>query len=384
MRFSLIPLTIIFVAILVSDYILNFVDFNDIISKYPVKFFVVYWAYYLSRLAYCVFYIGILVLALTKILLKLRNLITLSIAIFLTVFFAFVMVSAWPGYFLGSEYYVTYPVLERLFWELEMPYWDLLRLMYTVFYAVFLLLLFNSKILKLPRKIIFSVILLAGTANLVWVIEVIARGWRGLYWLEYIHAALFVIGILFLCWLVIINRNNTVNNHKRDMLFYGTLYTLLLLIFIVLFKILFKNVYDQYGLRYSFSKYWPRYIFIIAVQVSIIVIFNILVLKYEKAVISTKIVCLAVFSMILIPVYTFLSSYIVLNGNIENIFDSLSISLNWDFIRASYFDPIDWIKLGNIIFGFVIYECLFIAYIKQNDNIAVLDDSEMDPIIRIV
>jgi hypothetical protein len=151
---------------------------------------------------------------------------------------------------------------------------------------------------------------------------------------------------------------------------------LFLLIFILLFKILFKNVYDQYGLRYSFSEYWVHYIFIV-LQVSIIFIFNILVVKYEKIVVTAKIICLNIFLMIIIPVYTFLSSYIVLNSDINNMFDGLlmllylnSTTVSYfeylDSIRASYFDPIDWVKLGNIIFGFVIYECLFIVYIKQN------------------
>jgi hypothetical protein len=366
--FLLIPFTIIFIELVACDFILigtGFYDIYDVISKvfsiYPVRSLVVSLTFYFFRLTYCIFYIGILLFVLNKILLKLKNLIIIFISIFLTLFFAIVLVSSWPARYLGNEYFFNYSVFGKLFWELQMPCWNFIRLIYSIFYAVFLLLVFNIRILKFPLKIIFSVILLATITNLFWIIEILVRGWRGLYWLTYIHTALFITGIMFLFWLVFINKNNNANNYKIDITFYGVLYTLFLLIFIVLFKILFKNVYDHDGLDYSFSKYWMHYSFIIFLQITIIFAFNILVIRHEKIIINTKIICFNIFSMIIIPIYTFMSSYIVLNPIITEM---LEIPY-WGFRGGSYFDPINWIKLGNIIFGFVTYECLFITYIKQ-------------------
>jgi hypothetical protein len=366
MYFLLIFLAIVFIAMMMSDFILIRIDFDDIVSKYPIKFFVVFWAFILFRLAYCIFYTGMLLSAFNIILLKAKKLMTLFILTVLSFLFIFILVSAWPAHYLGNEYFFNYPILGRFFWELEIPSFYLIRLNYSIFYAGFLLLILNIKILKLPLKNIFAVVLLAVIANLTWFIEVLLRGWDGLYWLEYIHISLFIIGIMFLYWLTIINKNSKINNYKMDIIFYGILYALFLIIFILLFKFLFKNVYDNYGLIYSFSKHWIHYISIIFLQTAIIFTFNILVIKHEKSVINVKIACLNVFLIIIIPAYTFMSSFIILDHYITNMLDELTNLLYLYFKSESYFDPISWIKSGNIIFGFVIYECLFIAYIKQN------------------
>jgi hypothetical protein len=284
-----IPITIIFIGLSACDFILigtGFYDVYDVISKvfsiYPVRDLAVSLTFYFFCLIYCIFYIGILLFVLNKILLKLKNLIIIFILTFLTFLFGIVLVSSWPAHYLGDEYFFNYPVLGRLFWELRMPYWDFIRLIYSIFYAVFLLLVFNIKILKSPLKIIFSVILLATITNLFWIIEILARGWRGLYWLTYIHIALFITGIMFLFWLVFVNKNNKANNYKIDIIFYGVLYTLFLLIFIVLFKMLFRNVNDHHGLDYSFSKYRMHYGFIF-LQAAVIFAFNILVMSLRGA-----------------------------------------------------------------------------------------------------
>jgi hypothetical protein len=121
MHFSLIPLTVISFAMMVSNFILIRIDFADIFSKHPIKSFAVYLAFHLFRFAYCIFYIAILLFLFNKLLLKFHNLIISSILAFLTFFFAFAMVSDWPSRFLGTEYFLNYPILGRLFWEIQWP-----------------------------------------------------------------------------------------------------------------------------------------------------------------------------------------------------------------------------------------------------------------------
>lgn len=367
-RFLFIPFTVVFLVIILSDYFAIFINFNDLADKYPIKFFVIYWALHLFRLVYCISYIGILLLGFNKILLKLNNLFKFSILFFLTIIFFGIMVSDWPDRYLGYDNVFDHQIFGKFFWYFEWHEWDWIRLSYSIFYAVFLLLILNIKILKLSNKMIFSIISLAGISNIIWIIEVLLRGWRGLYWLEYIHIAPFIIGILFFCWLIIINKMYKTKKHAVDILFYGILYVLFLLVFIKLFNLLFSHVYARYGLRYSFSKYWKHYILIIMLQMCIIFIINSVIARYEKVVMCKKIICLNLFSMVIIPIYTFLSSFIILNSNISNMIGELTFLSGLTFfgINASYFDPVDWLKLGSIIFGLIIYECLYIAYLKQN------------------
>jgi hypothetical protein len=186
-----IPLIIVFLGIMLSDYFMIWVDLDKLIARYPVKFFVIYWSWDLFSLVYCIFYVGILLLRINKILLKLHNLVAFFILFFFTIIFVVVMVSDCPDLYIYYENVYNHYIFGNFFYYLQWPTWDWSRLAYSIFYAVFLLIFLNTKILKLPNKIIFSVILLASISNFIWVIEVLLRGWEGLYWLEYIHRSFY-------------------------------------------------------------------------------------------------------------------------------------------------------------------------------------------------
>jgi hypothetical protein len=230
------------------------------------------------------------------------------------------------------------------------------------------LIIFNIKIVKLPKKTVFSIILLAVIANILWLSEILLRGegWRGLYWLKYIHIAPFLIGILFLWWLIIIDQINKNEKNIKDIVFYGITYTLFLLITVNLFKLMYGNlkVNNDWGWIFrELRENMAHYIFIIIIQMCVIFGINIIITKYEKIKITAKTVCLNIFSMIIIPLYAFLTSFVILNRKITFLIEELSL---YNPIRAVYFDPIDWIKLGSMIFGFTVYECFYIAYLKNS------------------
>jgi hypothetical protein len=229
-----------------------------------------------------------------------------------------------------------------------------------------MLFVFNIKILKLPNRIFYSILILAAITNMSWLLEVLVRGWRGLYWLEYTHIAIFIIGVLFLCWLIFINKENKNEKNKKDILFYGTLYALFSVIFIIILKLTFGHVKINNAWTWIFSDIpdnFVHYVLCILLQMFIMCAINILIAKYEKIKISVGIVCLIICSMIIIPIFTFLASFIILNDRIMHLFTIFGLAY------AFYFDPIDWIKLGTIIFVFVLYECFYIAYCKKREII---------------
>jgi len=266
----------------------------------------------------------------------------------------------------------------KLLWQLNIMVGDLPSLSYSLFYMFFLLFTLNVKIFKLSNKIFFSIIILAVIASIVWFLEITFRGWRGLYWLEYFHIAVVVIGLLFLYWLVYINKINNNGKLKNDVMFYVITYTVFLVIFAILLKLTFSHVRGKYGLFYDVSKYWLHYAVYIILQICLIFAANIVITKYEKVKIDIKLICLNLFSMIIIPIFTFLASFVSLCDRIiyiSNIFDYIRLILyeliykifHIEFnhnaaVYADFLDPIDWIKMGSIIFGFVIYECLYIAF----------------------
>jgi hypothetical protein len=216
---------------------------------------------------------------------------------------------------------------------------------------------------------------LAAISNIIWLIEVIIRGWEGLYWLEYIHIALFLIGILFLCWLVFLNRGNKAVEYKKDLLFYGTLYTIFVVVFITLLKLTFGHIIihnDWDYIFYDIPENIVHYAIYTFLQIFIIFTINIIIARYESVTINAKIVCLNLFSMIIIPIYTFFSSLIILDNNILYLF------CIFGSVYAFYYDPIDWVKLGSIIFGFVIYECFYIAYLKEKHRSATVLQEEIE------
>jgi hypothetical protein len=355
---SFILLTVIFILVMISDFPVFFHFWNDLFydlySKYPVKIAVILSIFRLFCIVYTIFYPAILLSILNKPLLKLNNGIIFFLLLFLTIFFVGVMVSDWPGLYLGYGNYYNHKIFGNFFYNVQWREWSWLRLAYSIFYTAFLLLIINTRLLKLPNKIFISIILLAGISNIIWVVEVLIRGWGGLYWLEYIHIAFFIIGILFLIWIVVISNNE---KHIKNIIFYGVLYTLFLFTFIFLLKLTYGHIKinNDWGWIFRESREnLTHYIFNFILQIATIFLINNIIIKYEKVIISLKIICINLFLMIIIPVYTFLSSFVILNLNI-----------GYPYLNAVYFDPIDWIKLGNIIFGFVIYECLFIAYIKQ-------------------
>jgi hypothetical protein len=293
---------------------------------------------------------------------KLHNGIMLSILGILTVFFAGVMVSYWPDLYFGYENNLKDQFFGKLFYNFWWYEFARVRLNYILFFIFFILFTFNAKLTKLPNKTFFSILALAVISNLIWLIEVVIRGWKGLYWLEYIHIAIFMVGILFLCWLVFINRENKNDENKKDILFYGILYALFSVTYITILKLTFGHVKINNNWNWIFfdiPKNFVHYIIFMIVQMSVIFALNIIIAKYEKVTINAKIVFLNLCTMIIIPICSFFSSVIISDDKIKHI------STIFDLVDAFYYDPIDWVKLGSIIFGFVIYECSYIAYLKK-------------------
>jgi hypothetical protein len=293
---------------------------------------------------------------------KLHNGIMFPLLGILTILFAWVMISYWPDLYFGYENNFKHQFFGKLFYNFWWYEFARVRLNYSLFFVFFVIFTFNAKLTKLPNKTFFSILALAVISNLVWFVEVVIRGWKGLYWLEYIHIAIFIIGILFLCWLVFLNKENKNDKNKKDILFYGTVYALFLIIYIAMLKLTFGHVKINNNwnwIFYDIPKNLVHYVIFIVLQMFIIFAINIVIAKYEKVRINIKIVCLNLCSMIIIPIYTFFLSVIILDDKIIHIFTI------FDLVSAFYYDPVDWVKLGSIIFGFVIYECSYIAYLKK-------------------
>jgi hypothetical protein len=91
-------------------------------------------------------------------------------------------------------------------------------------------------------------------------------------------------------------------------------------------------------------------------MILIITLFNIMIARYEKVKINRKLIFLIIGLIPSILLLTIIKSFIILKLKLPEL------------IAIKLFDPIHWIKLGSIIFGFVIYECTYIVYLKNQNG----------------
>jgi hypothetical protein len=220
---------------------------------------------------------------------------------------------------------------------------------------------FSFKILyKIETRIVFSIIIFAFISNIVWLIEVLMRGWDGLLWLKYNHAAFYIIYGLFIVWLLFINKNSGLKKIAVKIVCYSIIYIVSMKIFIDTFYALFNLfrsfivhqlvfVFNLIGIleyEYGFK------ILIIIIQIVVIFIFNIIVARIEGQKRVKSIILVILLPIIMIPLTTVFVSYLI-------------SQLPFMPYHGLYLDPIHWLKMGNIIFGFIIYECSYIAYLNK-------------------
>jgi hypothetical protein len=93
-------------------------------------------------------------------------------------------------------------------------------------------------------------------------------------------------------------------------------------------------------------------ILIIIIQIVVIFVFNIIAAKVEGWKIAKNILLVILLPMIMIPLTTVFASYLL-------------SQLPFLPYHGLYLDPIHWLKMGNIIFGFIVYECSYIAYLNK-------------------
>jgi hypothetical protein len=223
--------------------------------------------------------------------------------------------------------------------------------MYFIFYTIY----------NLKLNISLSIIIFAIISNIIWLIEILMHGWNGLLWLKYHHIAFYIIYGLFLVWLVFMNKNNGYKNISRKILFYSIIYITFMKLFIDTFYAifnLFKNsiIYIFVFILNLDIILGMEYIYItliIIIQIAFILIFNIIIAKIEGQKIEKNIILIILFPIILIPLTTIFVSY-------------LTSQLPVMPYHGLYLEPIHWLKMGNIIFGFIIYECSYIAYLYNN------------------
>jgi hypothetical protein len=85
---------------------------------------------------------------------------------------------------------------------------------------------------------------------------------------------------------------------------------------------------------------------------AVIFAFNIIVAKIEGHKRVKSIILVILLPIIMIPLTTIFVSYLI-------------SQLPFMPYHGLYLDPIHWLKMGNIIFGFIIYECSYIAYLNK-------------------
>ncbi|MDR0320127.1 MAG: hypothetical protein LBI28_01355 [Treponema sp.] len=218
-------------------------------------------------------------------------------------------------------------------------------------------------IYKIETRIVFSIIIFAFVSNIIWLIEVLIQGWSGLLWLKYTHIAFYIIYGLFIVWLVFIKKSSGLEGIKKiavKILCYSLLYVTFMKIFMDTFYALF-NPFKSFmiyilvfklNLSIIFENYYAVYILIIIIQIAIIFIFNIVVAKIERQKIEKDIILFILLPIIAIPLTTVFVSYLISQLPIMPY-------------HGLYLEPIHWLKMGNIIFGFIIYECSYIAYLNK-------------------
>ena len=141
-----------------------------------------------------------------------------------------------------------------------------------------------------------------------------------------------------------------------DILIYNITYFIFLLLFSFIFMILF-NRWTIFFLVLKFNI--PPLVFVVflvTLQIGIILLFNLILAKYEKIRINKKLFFLIIGLIPFILIFTIVSSFFILKLQLPVL---KSIML---------FDPIHWFKMGSIIFGFIMYECTYIVYLKNQNG----------------
>jgi hypothetical protein len=228
-----------------------------------------------------------------------------------------------------------------------------IQILYISFYFVYFLKYIFQNIYKIKLDKSISIILLAFLSTIIWLIEILLNGWEGLIWLKYKHIAFYIIFCFFLCWLVFINKKNGLKNIVYKLVVYGLIYLFFMLIFIDTFYALFNpfksNLVHILVFKLNMAFIF-NYILVFFIQILFIFIFNIIIAKIEKQ----RINVILILSTILIIPFTAIALLFILT----HLFSLPIYSL--------HFDPIHWLKSGSIIFGLIIYECSYIAYLNKS------------------
>jgi len=213
---------------------------------------------------------------------------------------------------------------------------------------------YTVRILKLNKTVVFSIIALAVISQKIWIFEVIKRDWTGLVWLKYFHAAFAVIYLLFIMWLLYMEYRQ--KNKIKTIIIHFVFYSVVLAVFVIyttnyLFWAIHLRSYRLFFffiLLYEKNTEYIYYLYIsiiIFLEIAVIFIINISVMFAERKKFAKKITGIILLPIIFIPVYT---AILTRNYGI----------LDWEH----------WLKTGNIIFGVILYECAYIAYIKTKYN----------------
>jgi hypothetical protein len=208
------------------------------------------------------------------------------------------------------------------------------------------------KILKLSFSLILSILIFAVFSNLVWLFEVLIKDWTGLIWLNYFHVSLVIILLFYNIWLLVINKLTKIESHN---LFYNIVY----IVFFILSTLIFLSLFKDYNKPDFINVYT---FLLIILEFFIIILSNIIISRKEKINLSKKLFKIIIIPIIIIPAVSILINSIIEFYNIPNEYWPNEGMKN---------DPIHWIKTGGIIFAFILYECAFICYIKNNKKEAM-------------
>jgi hypothetical protein len=210
-------------------------------------------------------------------------------------------------------------------------------------------------------KSIFKLLILSTLCMLIWLGEVLIRGWVGLLWLNYFHLAWLIIGLILL--LLVIRVEGKIKPLRH---LFG--YPALVFAYMIPIIIICLVLYDRHS-----GTVWNRMLdhsVILAYSLMTIpfVVFgitsflcNIIVARMEKVKLSIKHKVIMFFSAYLIPVVCsivtiiiFSQSYIFSKYNIRPFKEGLEL--------------IHWIKSGSYLFAFILYEGYYYLWLKGRFN----------------
>jgi len=199
---------------------------------------------------------------------------------------------------------------------------------------------------------------LAILSNSIWLIELYNYGgWRGLEWISNFHYSLYIIPFLFIIWLFFISYSLKVKIYP---VLYGIIYIIFFYISMRIFKVQMSEGIAFFFTLWYYSQYFPNFFlknyFYVCIILEIILMYvlNIIICLIETKKIILKDIIIMSLHVIIIPFFSIFISYIILL--LLKQYDKYCL------------EPIHWFKTGSIIFGFIIYECSYIYYIKCNNK----------------